>query len=269
MASAGQGDASTPAERLFGAADLVRQVPLERWDCERVVAGAEILQSGAARCAAWVPGAQLFDEALFRLSRTEAAGLDPQARVLLEQTHAALEDGGVGGSSPVRAVTGVYVGVVWTEYQVLQEALGLASSTAALTGSGLNFTVGRVSYTFGLQGPCLGMDTACSSSLVAVHLAHRGLHDGETAAALAAGSNLMLVASTGVHLAQLGSLSANGRSKTFDASADGYGRGEGCIAFTLRRAGDEGAGAPQPHAVLHGEAHCVCRRIARDVRVSV
>jgi len=142
---------------------------------------------------------------------------------------------------------------VWTEYQVLQEGLALPPSTASLTGSGLNFSVGRVSYTFGLQGPCVGMDTACSSSLVAIHLAHQGLHDGETSAALAGGTNFMLVASTSVHLAQLGSLSANGRSKTMEASADGYGRGEACILMTLQQAEAEGLGQDAPHAILHGE----------------
>lgn len=83
-------------------------------------------------------------------------------------------------------------------------------------------------------GPCIAMDTACSSSLVAMHLAHRGLLDGETTAALALGINLMLVASTYTHLAQLGALSPTGRSKSFDASADGYGRGEACISAVLR-----------------------------------
>ena len=99
------------------------------------------------------------------------------------------------------------------------------------------------------------MDTACSSSLVAAHLAHRGLLDAETSAALASGINLMLVASTSTHLAQLGALSPNGRSKSFDASADGYGRGEACISAVLRRSG-EGTGVQgyTALAVLQGEA---------------
>lgn len=121
--------------------------------------------------------------------------------------------------------------------------------------AGLNFTVGRVSYTFGFQGPCIGLDTACSSSLVATHLAHRGLLDGETGAAVSAGSNLSLVASTAVNLAQLGALTANGRSKTFDASADGYGRGEAVIAWVLRLPGSSGSGAGPVLALLHGSAY--------------
>lgn len=59
----------------------------------------------------------------------------------------------------------------------------------------------------------------------------------------------MLVPSTSIHLAQLGALSSNGRSKTFDASADGYGRGEACIVFVARQHG----GGRKPLAVMHGE----------------
>ena len=99
------------------------------------------------------------------------------------------------------------------------------------------------------------MDTACSSSLVATHLAHRGLLDGETSAAVAAGVNLMLVPNTSTHMAQLGALSPVGRSKSLDAAADGYGRGEGCIALTLRRAGENKRPDYSPLAVLQGTRH--------------
>jgi len=96
------------------------------------------------------------------------------------------------------------------------------------------------------------MDTACSSSLVATHLAHRGLLDGETTAALSAGVNLMLVASTSTNLAALGALSSNGRSKTFEATADGYGRGEGCVVVAMRLAGEGQSGGC--HAIVQGES---------------
>ena len=240
--------ASLP-DKYFSAADLIRPVPLDRWDHELINISSDIKGSGALRMAAWSDGVGSFEDTIFRLSKTEAVGMDPQCRILLEQTWEVLEDGNIMSTPALWPTTGVYAGIVWTEYQVLQEGLQLQPTTASLTGSGLNFSIGRVSYTFGLQGPCVGMDTACSSSLVAIHLAHRGLHAGETNAAVAAGTNFMLVSSTSVHLAQLGSLSLNGRSKTFDASADGYGRGEACVAMVLQRAGDVAV----PHALLHGE----------------
>jgi acyl carrier protein len=243
---------TTLSSRFFSAADLIRPVPFDRWDIERVNSVTSDIQgSGSLRMAAWAEGVALFDESAFRLSKSESLGMDPQCRILLEQSWEVLDTSTVIAQPHLWPNTGVYVGIVWTEYQVFQEGLKLPPSTASLTGSGLNFSVGRVSYTFGLQGPCVGMDTACSSSLVAIHMAHRGLHDGETTAAMAAGSNFILVSSTSVHLAQLGSLSSNGRSKTFDASADGYGRGEACVAMVLQKVGGVLEGQA-PEVLLHG-----------------
>lgn len=243
-------------ERFYAGADSVRVVPLDRWDVEHVEgAGRDLLGSGVLRMAAWTDGVSLFDDQLFRISRVEATGMDPQCRLLLEHTFTAVDDNnGMMSNAALLRSTGVYVGIVWTEYQVLQDGLHAPPTTASLTGSGLNFSVGRVSYTFGMQGPCIGMDTACSSSLVAAHLAHRGLHAWETAAAAVGGTNLALVPSTTTHLAQLGSLSSNGRSKTFDSSADGYGRGEACVILVLQRASDVVGEVSHalPHAILHG-----------------
>ena len=101
-------------------------------------------------------------------------------------------------------------------------------------------------------GPCIGLDTACSSSLVAAHLAARGLLDSETSAAVAAGVNLMLVPGTFTHMAQLGALSPTGRSKSLDAAADGYGRGEGCIAVIMRRPGRTVIADYSPLAMMQG-----------------
>lgn len=95
----------------------------------------------------------MFDEGFFRLSRSEAVGLDPQCRVLLEQTGAALHEADLEMTHGIfPASVGVYIGCVWSEYPVLQAAHHIKPSVASLTGSGLNFMVGRVSYTFGLQG---------------------------------------------------------------------------------------------------------------------
>ncbi len=88
----GVGDASM-AGQLFSSQDLIRPVPLQRWDVEQVVAADDILASNATRLAAWVSGVERFDEAIFRLSTAEAVGMDPQCRVLLEQTHAAIQVG--------------------------------------------------------------------------------------------------------------------------------------------------------------------------------
>ena len=99
--------------------------------------------------------------------------MDPQNRVLLEQSWTALSEAQaeLGGLAETR--TGVYVGCMYQEFTQLQYNLGYGISPAIATGNGISYLVGRVSYAFGLQGPCVSTDTACSSSLVAVDLAHK------------------------------------------------------------------------------------------------
>jgi hypothetical protein len=99
--------------------------------------------------------------------------MDPQLRILLEQTWAALRGAGAAMARPPGARTGVYVGCMYQEYTQLQFNLGLKIGPSVATGNGLSYMVGRLSYAFGLTGPSVSTDTACSSSLVAVHLAHK------------------------------------------------------------------------------------------------
>lgn len=99
--------------------------------------------------------------------------MDPQTRILLEQTWAALTAAAAAMQQPSAARTGVYVGAMYQEYTQLQFNLGLKIGPGIATGNGLSYMVGRLSYTFGLTGPSVSTDTACSSSLVAAHLAHK------------------------------------------------------------------------------------------------
>jgi acyl transferase domain-containing protein len=120
---------------------------------------------------------------------------------------------------------GVYVGCMYTEYLdgVLGRSTVADDNANSIVGHGLSFMVGRLSFTYGLQGPCISTDTACSSSLVASHLGHTGIGNGESEQALAGGVNLMLIPQTTARICLLQALSPVGRCKTFDASADGYG----------------------------------------------
>jgi len=122
---------------------------------------------------------------------------------------------------------------MYHEFASLLAESGSKLSAAAATGNSASFMVGRLSYTFGLTGPCVSTDTACSSSLVAVHLGMRSMLTDDATAALAAGANLMLSPTTTAAICQLQALSPVGRCKTFEASADGYGRGEGFAALLL------------------------------------
>jgi acyl transferase domain-containing protein len=99
--------------------------------------------------------------------------MDPQNRILLEQAYLALAQAETSVGSLTDTRTGVYVGCMYQEYTQLQYNLGYKISPGIATGNGISYLVGRVSYTFGLNGPCISTDTACSSSLVAVHMANK------------------------------------------------------------------------------------------------
>ena len=108
-----------------------------------------------------------------RLSAVEGQAMDPQNRLLLEQGYAALADAQPRVGSLGDTKTGVYVGCMYQEFTQLQYNLGHKISPGIATGNGISYLCGRVSYAFGLQGPCVSTDTACSSSLVAAHQAHK------------------------------------------------------------------------------------------------
>ena len=186
------------------------------------------------------PGAFLhdpfgFDAALFRVPPREARLLDPQHRLLLEVAHATFEQAGLAPRALRGSDTGVFVGLS-TEDWAMQLARHLPlEALDGCIGPGANGcgASGRVSFTFGLQGPSLTVNTACSSSLVALHLARQALRRGECELALVLGVNLMLSPLTFATFQKAGMLSPDGRCHTFAAGANGYGRGEGAVGVLL------------------------------------
>jgi 3-oxoacyl-(acyl-carrier-protein) synthase/acyl carrier protein len=210
-------------------------IPLERWDVDAYYhpdAGPGRLN---ARFGAFCQGIGAFDAKYFRMSRVEATALDPQARLLLQVAAEALTAAvHCGDAASLAAVTGTYVGCMFLDYMNLwRVAFDMQHTGPVMTGNGAPYQSGRVAYAFGLQGPCNGIDTACSSSLVATHNGHRSITSGESSSALTAGVNAMLWHETTVGICQLQALSPVGRCRSFDAAADGYGRGEGFAAALL------------------------------------
>jgi acyl transferase domain-containing protein len=197
-----------------------------------------------------------FDADFFGISQREARLLDPQQRLLLETAWEALERAGIAVRRADRLDAGVYLGMMASEYTERFE--DRADMTRIdpyyTTGGGLCFAAGRISHVMGLRGPVFSVDTACSSSLSALHLAARGLRGRECKYALVCGSNLLLSASLMVSLCQTRALSPEGRSKSFLATADGYGRGEGVGVMVLMRL-DEAEREGRPIlAVVRGTA---------------
>lgn len=198
---------------------------------------------------------EAFDAAFFFISPREACSMDPQQRLLLEVAWEALEDAGIPPLSLAQSRTGVFVGACANDYADLAGRQPASKQDAYLTtGNMLSIAAGRLSYTLGLQGPCMTLDTACSSSLVALHLACRSLRSHETNLALAGGVSLILSPDSMTALFRTQALSPDGRCRTFDALANGYARGEGCGLLVLKRLSDAQRDGDRIWAVIRGSA---------------
>lgn len=195
-----------------------------------------------------------FDAAFFGLSPREAINTDPQQRMLLEVSWHTLEDAGVRPATLRGADVGVYVGIGTGDYAHLPFITGDNSHLDAYYGTGNSFAAacGRLSYFYGWEGPSVAVDTACSSSHSALHMACQALRLGECDLALAAGVKLQLLPEVDEVLHKAGMLAADGHCKTLDAAADGYVRGEGCVAFLLKPLSQALAAGDAIRAVIRG-----------------
>ncbi|WP_437775823.1 type I polyketide synthase [Sorangium sp. So ce1097] len=232
--------------------DAVTEVPASRWPIEASGDGGAAQR--AARWGAFLEDVDLFDARFFGITPREAKRMDPQQRLLLEVTWEALERAGQPPERLAGTRTGVFVGIVMTDYDRVCAAEDLAPDMYAITGTGHCFPPGRLSYVLGLQGPSMAVDTACSSSLVAVHLACQSLRAGESSLAVAGGVNLMLSPWLTQALVASQALSVDGRCKTFDAQANGFVRGEGCGVVVLKRLSDALADGDPVLALIRGSA---------------
>ncbi|MFJ2900482.1 type I polyketide synthase [Streptomyces sp. NPDC087218] len=195
-----------------------------------------------------------FDNDFFAISPREAAAMDPQQRLLLQCAWRALENSGRSPSALAGSDTGVFVGVMGTEWAQLHMSDYARVTPQLGAGSSSGMTANRISYHLDLKGPSLAVDTACSSSLVAVHLAVNSLLSGECSTAVAGGVNLVLTPALGLVYARMGLAAPDGRCKPFSADADGIGRSDGVGAVVLRRLADAQADGQRIYAVIRGTA---------------
>jgi amino acid adenylation domain-containing protein len=233
--------ADSPAafwDLLRAGIDAITEVPADRWNIDDYYdPDPETPGKMYTRHGGFLKNVDQFDAAFFRISPREAVSMDPQQRLLLEVCWEALEDAYVPPDSLQGSATGVFVGITTNDYAQLQMQDGGENRLDGyfFTGNPLNTIAGRVSYFLGLHGPSMALDTACSSSLVSLHQACQSLRTGECEMALAGGVNLILSPTTTVAVSRTRALAADGRTKTFDAAADGFVRSEGCGVVVLKK----------------------------------
>lgn len=181
-----------------------------------------------------------FDNVHFEISAIEAVSVDPQQKLLLEVSWEAMENAGLDIEGLKGSKTGVFVGIDAIDYVNREMFTGNVNDIGgySLVGVSSHSAAGRLSYFYDFKGPAASVSTACSSSLTAMNMAVDSLKNGQCDLAIVGGVNLILNPEPYVGLSQNHSLSRDGRCKTFDASADGFGRGEGCGIIILKRLSD-------------------------------
>jgi len=235
--------------------DAIREVPVDRWslddyyDPDPAAPGKMYTKWGG-----FLDEVKGFDTDFFSISPREAQWVDPQHRLILELAWEALEDAAIPPDSLSGTRTGVYIGVIGFDYGLRQMSNLDALDVFSGTGASHSILANRLSYTLDIRGPSMILDTACSSSLVAIHLACQSLRNRETDLALAGGVNLMLAPEMTVVLCKAQMMSPNGRCRAFDASADGYVRGEGAGVVVLKRLSDAQRDGDRILALIRGSA---------------
>jgi polyketide synthase PksN len=234
--------------------DCITEIPPERWehalyyDPDQSKPGKTYSKWGG-----FIADVDKFDPLFFNISPKEAALIDPQERLFLETAWQAIEDAGYAKEGVAGGRVGVYVGVMWGQYELFG-AESLLNGETSIPISSHSSIANRVSYFFDFHGPSIALDTMCSSSLTAIHLACDGLRRGEIDAAIAGGVNLTIHPYKYLSLSQGKFVASDGRCRSFGAGGDGYVPGEGVGAVLLKPLEDALRDGDQVYAVIKSSA---------------
>ncbi|WGF87501.1 SDR family NAD(P)-dependent oxidoreductase [Marinivivus vitaminiproducens] len=246
---------------LASGRDCIVEIPADRWPIDGFYdPDRERPETSYSKWGSFIDGVDAFDARFFNISPREADALDPQARKFLEVAWATLEDAGLTRESlfsresdPAQRLGGVFVGVMYGDYQLFGPEEAARGNLIAPNAAYWN-VANRVSHFLDLHGPSMAVDTACSSSLTALHLACGALRNGDCTVAFAGGVNLTLHPSKHWILSKSGFASSDGRCRSFGIGGDGYVPGEGVGAVLLKPLARAVADGDRIHAVIRSSA---------------